>query len=263
MLFPSKSLVALAVLARATLSVSTETLGCPEGYDFFLHDFSEFEGGDYINAIEDFADITAYATPFLPRGYTPVPPGRFQYHNPWGGAARIIATTMNGCKADRDLCCPNADFGGDGLGDGGQLGSPGENSIPQGNALIIQESDKRTSDDSMYGGGILIDLLEPADILGLTFGLIDVGQAGGDEDLGTLPIPSFIFVLDGIGLPNLQLIPDFGDNAFQEVVFPASPFSQGFFLRFQGSGALSYVKGCMKTAELPEGYPGPGRKLWN
>ena len=163
---------------------------------------------------------------------------------------------MNGCKADKDLCCPNQSFGGDGLGLGGE-GGPGVNQYYQGNAVLIQESDKRNSDDSVNGGGLLIDLLQPQDLLQLTFGLVDVGQAGGDESLDTLPIPSFIFVLDGVGLPSVQLIPDLGDNSVQEVVFPESRFSQGFFLRIQGSGALSYIKGCKNTPDFPEDWPEP------
>lgn len=256
MLFSSQSLAILALGATSAsayheaVSPPDTTIHCPKGYDFFLYDFSEFENQDYITGIEGFASITAIATPFVPKGYTPVPPGPDQLHNPWGGAARVISTAMNACKADTDLCCPNMDFTGDGVGAGGKTGMPGVNQWPQGNAIIIQERDKLFSDDNRGGGAFLIDLLAPKDFMMLTFGLIDVGNAGGDESTETLPIPSFVLNWDGFNFPKLKLVPDLGDNSFQEVVFKVAPYSQGFFLRFQGSGALSYIKGCMKEATI-------------
>jgi hypothetical protein len=235
---------------------------CPIGYEYFIHDFSEFSSREYIDGIEGFASITAFATPFLRKGYTPVPPGRNETHSPWGGAARVITTKMKDCKADTDLCCPNVNFGGDGNGDGGQSG-PGQNKYEQGNAIIIQEKDKRTSDDSVNGGGLLINLLQPKDFAVVKFGLIDVGGAGGDESENTLDVPSFAVELDGFGLPSMKIIPDLGDNSVQEVVFEGSRYSGGYFLRFQGSGALSYVKGCMKNPEFPENFPEPPtRRKW-
>ena len=231
------------------------TIDCPVGYEFFNFNFSEYNSRDYITEITDFCSLTAVATPFLRKGYTPMPPGRKKPHNPWGGAGRVLRTSMRDCKADPDLCTPNTDFGGDGQGFGGGIGMPGANEYFQGNAIIIQERDKRNADDSAHGGGFLFELYEPKHFVQLTFGLIDVGNKGGDESDETVWPPSFVLAWDMFNLPSLQLVPDLGDNSFQEVVFSHVDFVDKLMLRVQGSGALSYIKGCMQDTALPITFP--------
>ena len=232
---------------------------CPVGYASFVYDFSEFASRQYITEIAGFCEITAIATPFHKKGYTPVPAGRGQPHNPWGGAARVMRTDMPHCKADPDLCTPNVDFGGSGVGaGGGNNNALGVNEHFQGNVMILQERNKRNSDDSSEGGAFVMELNEAKNFYNLTFGLLDVGNRGGDETASAdgYGLFSFVLVLDLFNLPYLRVVPDVGDNSFQEVVFGGHvDNAKSFMLRVQGSGALSYVKGCMKDSELPPGFP--------
>ena len=70
-----------------------------------------------------------------------------------GGKARIFDSTRP-TGDDFDLGTPNAKCpgGGPGIGIDGVPGKRGENCIPQGNLLIIQESNKPEPDDNVVGG---------------------------------------------------------------------------------------------------------------
>src|SRR5690606_30503882 len=64
--------------------------------------------------------------------------------------------------ADYDLGSPNEDFGGPGLGAGGGMGQPGQNSVPQGKILIISENGNQSNpNDYSNGGHFIFTFTEP------------------------------------------------------------------------------------------------------
>jgi len=65
----------------------------------------------------------------------------FDSENPTGG--------------DPDLGSPNEDFGGPGVGNGGGIGEPYENSSALGNILIISTDDDQSDPNDHAGGGVL------------------------------------------------------------------------------------------------------------
>lgn len=68
--------------------------------------------------------------------------------------------------------------GGVGVGLGGRPGSIGENCIPQGNVLIIQESDKDEADDNAGGGILCFDFEAAVEFVSL--GLMDIAENRSD-----------------------------------------------------------------------------------
>ena len=96
----------------------------------------------------------------------------------------IIFDTEEPSGGDWDLGAPNQDFGGPGLGEGGQTGKEGQNENVLGNILIIAENDEDVNEDGFVdvpddesGGGVVRLQFSHAGRLSLT--LIDVDE---DED---------------------------------------------------------------------------------
>ena len=129
-------------------------------------DFSVDSTGKALNDLnyvkDEFYDsyggltITALAAV---NGYTP------------GGRARIFDTFHPGDvdNGDPDLGSPNAGCpgGGPGIGAGGAPGSPTANCSPLGNAVIIQQSDKRQADANTAGGSITFAFDYPVTIFSI------------------------------------------------------------------------------------------------
>lgn len=92
------------------------------------------------------------------------------------GMARIFDTANPGTNTsgDPDLGSPNSKCpgGGPGIGNNGVPGDLGENCVPVGNVLIVQESNKTIPDDNANGGTLSFSFAKP--VLFSDIGLIDI-----------------------------------------------------------------------------------------
>jgi hypothetical protein len=77
-----------------------------------------------------------------------------------GMNAAVIFDSSNPTGGDFDLGTPNEDFGGPGIGSGGELGSPYQNDTPRGNLIIVAE------DLVDANGDDLVDDPDDADLVG-------------------------------------------------------------------------------------------------
>ena len=132
-------------------------------------DGTVLEGGDYVS-LEWFSayGITIKASS-TNGGYTP------------DGQARIYDTSIPG--EDLDLGSPNKKCtpSGPGVGVGGEPGQPGENCVPQGNVLIIQDGRTDKPSDNGFGGSIEFCFDTPAPEV-YSIGLMDIdGPEHGDH----------------------------------------------------------------------------------
>ena len=85
----------------------------------------------------------------------------------------MIFDSSNPTGGDVDLGTPNQDFGGPGVGAGGASGEIGENSVAEGNILIISEDgDQSDPDDNAAGGTLIFDFATPYKVASVT--LIDI-----------------------------------------------------------------------------------------
>jgi len=103
-------------------------------------------------------------------------------HNHGGGPdIAIVFDSEAPTGGDVDLGAPNQDFGGTGIGEGGEEGKPGANSDKLGNVLIIAENDVDADDDGLVddpddesGGGVVWLSFSHAGRLSLT--IVDVDE---------------------------------------------------------------------------------------
>lgn len=129
--------------------------------------------------------------------------------------------------------------GGPGRGAGGVVGMPGENCVPQGNILIIQESNKETPDDNFAGGVLCFDFVSPLHVISI--GLMDIPQRRGD----------FIEVdVDGASAPIRVNFAGLGNNAVQTV--PINVFdARRLCLYLLGEGAVTDLAICADRSNAP------------
>lgn len=129
------------------------------------------------------------------------------------------------------LCrrCPG---GGPGWGVDGSPDSPGRNCFPQGNILIIQESDKPEPDDNL-GGGVICFLFKRKVKL-FSIGLMDIARTRGDflevEDFSS----NRPFRIDFEGL---------GDNAVQTIPIERNNVVR-LCLNLLGEGGVTQISFC-------------------
>ena len=183
--------------------------------------------GDYVQD-EWRQDIGLSMKAFgLRGGYTPdFKPRIFDTSNPG----------TNNEEGDPDLGSPHNKCGGPGRGKAGQPGQPGENCVPQGNVLIIQESNKVAPDDNLGGGSLCFEFDTPTSILSL--GTMDISEEGDymhitydDGDMETVDVTGF-------GNGAVQTFPVNKNNIIR------------FCFQFKSSGALTNIAVCLD--DLPE-----------
>ena len=172
---------------------------------------------------------------------------------------RLLNTSEPG--TDRDLGSPNKECTppGPGSGEDGVPGMPGENCIPQGNVLIIQESNSEMPDDNRGGGVISFDFSPNAESVYL-IGLMDIG---GNTTTITVVYED---VVSGIPTETTIIVIGLGDNAVQAVPINITNVSQ-LRVNLGGSGAVTFISYCFSddggsrpptlTTQFPSQTPSP------
>jgi hypothetical protein len=142
---------------------------------------------------------------------------------------------------DWDLGTPNhkCPGGGPGIGIGGEPGKPGENCIPQGNLLIVQESNKYDADDNLYGGVIAFTFDSPTRIGHL--GILDMEYGRSWLEILTVDDRTLKLNFTGFGENSAQLIHvDFLVKRMKVVMTEAGAVTEiGIFRPTNASEALS------------------------
>jgi hypothetical protein len=158
-----------------------------------------------------------------------------------GKIPRIFDTNKIGNQnfGDPDLGTPNEKCGGPGRGKGGEPGQPGENCVPLGNVLIIQENndDPSVPDDEQGGGTITMDFTTKVQYI-YEIGIIDI-EASSD---------SYFTVVHGIGTRQETKKIDFvglGDNAVQTIPVNIAKVSKLTF-NLDTSGAITHLAVCLE-----------------
>ena len=113
----------------------------------------------------------------------------------------------NDDNGDVDLGSPNqlCNSGGPGVGNGGVPGSQGENCVPQGLVLVIQESNKLQWDDDRDGGVITFSFDHPVDEV-FEIGLMDIDDNETRIEVTFEEGPSQIIAVNGLGNNSVQSV---------------------------------------------------------
>lgn len=222
------------------------------------------KGGNNIPDVIDFEGIapgTIVDEVFGAAGTGPI--GVFAFNSqlsalfPEGANAAVIFPSDNPPNTDFDLGTPNEDFGGPGIGAGGEAGSPFQNDTPLKNILEINEAQyfiDRDGNSIIDNADSPVTLTNDADLMGsfIDFDFSTVSNNGK----GTVTVNSVTIMdvereqgedgtfleLSGPDLPlNLIAIPPTGDNGV--VVIDGIGLSGVSFLRVQmnGSGAVDGI----------------------
>ncbi len=180
-------------------------------------DFEELNAGDIVT--EQFAGIGVHVTTDDPINH---PAMVFDSANPTGG--------------DLDLGTPNGDFGGAGVGAGGEFGQPGQNSVLLGKVLILTEDlDQANPNDNDGGGTIVFTFDDPVTLHSV--GILDVDA---DELAGMVTVYDSV---SGGGVIAQEAMQSLGDNSYQDVLLEISG-ARRLEVSFPSSGAVASVVFC-------------------
>lgn len=164
--------------------------------------------------------------------------------------AAIIFNSANPTGEDFDLGTPNEEFGGPGIGEGGQAGEPGENAIPLGNLLIIAEDiidvDPHDGlvddpDDEAKGGHIQFNFEFISTVQSITLVDIDSNENGGSVMVMTTSSGDTITIS----------IEALGDNSVQTIAVDLDDVTD-FKVELVSSGAIATIDYCLGTEPVPE-----------
>ena len=149
----------------------------------------------------------------------------------WVNGLMIFDSANPTGDPDDDLGTPHNNFGGPGNGFGGRAGKPGENSIPQGQVLILsQDGDPTDPDDAREGGTITFDWDTPVRVNQI--GVLDVDTYDDGTTVTTFDAAGN--VIDSYELQTL------GDNSFQIVSMDDIDVSR-MEVFFSGSSAITEI----------------------
>jgi uncharacterized repeat protein (TIGR01451 family) len=152
----------------------------------------------------------------------------------------MIFDTANPTGGDTDLGTPNQDFGGPGVGPGGEMGEPGANSVALGKVLIVsQDGNSSNPNDNAGGGTIIFQFDFPVFVDAVAILDVDYGETGGS-------VKAFDA---GGGLIASAPIADLGDNSSQVVAVGAVGVRR-LEVKFTGSGAVSALLFCADPSSI-------------
>ncbi|MBD3249068.1 DUF4215 domain-containing protein [Candidatus Woesearchaeota archaeon] len=156
----------------------------------------------------------------------------------------IIFDSDNPTGGDPDLGTPNQDFGGPGIGEGGESGEPGQNDQYLHNVLIIAEDDIDNDndglvddpDDESRGGKLYFNFNQDVDVE--TLKILDIEDNNGHVKV----YDSSDNIIDTVNLQNL------GDNSLQDIIVNSDDVRK-MTIKFAGSGAVDDIKICADPEE--------------
>lgn len=158
----------------------------------------------------------------------------------------MIFDSSNPSGNDLDLGTPNEDFGGPGVGTGGESGEPGQNSLEQGNILILSKDGNQSNPDDFAGGGSMIITFDnPTTITDLSFVDTDTNEG--------VQIVAFDDNNNQIASASTQ---NLGDNSFQIISLNAE-FVSRLEVTYTGSGSLAAFSSCESIPPTPPPPPPP------
>jgi hypothetical protein len=147
---------------------------------------------------------------------------------------RLLNTSST--DVENDLGSPNEKCSppGPGVGAGGEPNRPGANCVPQGNVLIVQESNTERPDDNR--GGVITFDFAPNAVAVYAIGFMDIDRH---------PNTTVEVVHQPGGLPKTTLIPVplFGCNSVQTVEVNIKNVSK-MKVNMSGSGAITFISCC-------------------
>ena len=211
-----------------TLAVLLATTGLAAGQDVI--DFEGLPAGTVLNQVMS----AGGQGPILVEGISPAFPGFnscliFDSSNPTGG--------------DFDLGTPNQDFGGPGIGVGGELGSPFENNLPLGNLVIVAENLVDGDGDG------LIDVPDDGDQIGSLI-MFDFGTNVGPVTIRSITLidveadelPATVDLYDGAaGLIDSFVLPQVADNGVAVIPLGLVEDVSALVVTLNGSGGIDNI----------------------
>ncbi|RPJ40629.1 MAG: hypothetical protein EHM19_13390 [Candidatus Latescibacterota bacterium] len=136
-------------------------------------------------------------------------------NNGGGPSSLIVFDSADPTGGDPDLGTPNIEFGGPGIGAGGGVGDPGENSEPLGNLLIIAEdivdvapADGIVDDPDDEAGGGQIRIEFATEVYAERVVIVDLES----------PETATIRLYRGVDLVTEAAVVPLGDNSVQDLV---------------------------------------------
>ncbi len=165
-----------------------------------------------------------------------------------GSHATMIFDSEAITGGDTDLGTPNQNFGGPGIGTGGQAGKIGENNQALGNSLILANSNNAPANDFSGGGEFTFSFDTPMDISYLEIVDIDYGEI---ENRVRLYDSSNNLLLE-------KRIIAYGNNSYQVVVLGTADVSK-MVIEIEGSGSIQTLNFC----DAPPASATVGDYVWN
>lgn len=156
-------------------------------------------------------------------------------NNGGGPNSTIVFDSANPDPGCEDLGTPNQDFFGPGIGDGGKSGMAGQNSIFQGNLLIVAENLVDNNNDTFVdhpddeAGGGAITFVFDVEVNLLTMTLIDIDS----NESCTIDCYNNNVLVNTV---NAQAL---GNNSYQLIVFGSHQMIDRMVVTFSNSGAIA------------------------
>ncbi|MGB5659472.1 MAG: hypothetical protein WBO54_08320 [Thermoanaerobaculia bacterium] len=146
----------------------------------------------------------------------------------------MIFNSSSPTGGDSDLGTPNNDFGGPGIGAGGEFLSPGRNGLPRAHVLIISANGDPSDPNDYDFGGTIDFVFDPPARQVTEVHVLDIDPSEG----GTIKA----FDADDVEILTRPLL-ELGNNGFQ--VVPIGAFAVGRLeITLQSTGAVSAIVYC-------------------
>lgn len=172
-----------------------------------------------------------------------------------GQNAALIFDSANPTGGDLDLGTPNEDFGGPGVGIGGELGSPFVNRRHQGGVLVVADDLTDADGDGLVddpgdfgdaGGSITLDFTAVGPVVPIEIDVLDVESS-------TVPSTLELIGVDGSVLATID-IPVVGDNGTTRVSLPRVGDVMVMQFDWGGSAAIDRVLFETNSASIASGF---------
>lgn len=154
-----------------------------------------------------------------------------------GQNAAMIFDSSNPTGNDPDLGTPNEDFGGPGIGAGGESGKPYENSVSLGKILIITEDfDSTDPDDAdLVGSSYTLDFSALGSVSVYSMYILDV-------ETGELSATVTFYNSAGEQIGSEYVLPKTGNNGAHNYLFGTGVEGVAeMFVNINGSGAIDNI----------------------